>query len=190
MIFRSPYADVSIPETPLTPFLLRHAERLAEKPALIDDTTGRTYSYGELAATVRRIAGNLAQRGFQKGDIFAICAPNSAEYAMTLLAIWSLGGRSLTINPLYTAREMGEQLRDAGARYTLTVPELAARVREAAGQVVETIYTFGEAEGAVSFEPLMTEAAAPPEVAIDPGEDTAILLYSSGTTGLPKGVML
>ena len=190
MIFRSPYADVTIPETPLTPLLLRHAGRLAEKPALIDDTSGRAYTYGELAATVRRLAGNLARRGFQKGDIFAICAPNSAEYAITLLAIWSLGGRSLTINPLYTAREMGEQLRGAGARYALTIPELAPRVREAAGEVVETIYTFGEADGAIAFEPLMTEHAEPPEVAIDSREDTAILLYSSGTTGLPKGVML
>lgn len=190
MIFHSPYADVTIPETALTPFLLRHAGRLAEKPALIDDTAGRTYTYGELAATVRRLAGNLARRGSQKGDIFVICAPNSAEYAITLLAVWSLGGRSLTINPLYTAREMGDQLQDAGARYVLTVPELVERVREASGPTVETIYTFGEAPGAIPFEPLMTEAAEPPEVTIDPREDVAVLLYSSGTTGLPKGVML
>ncbi|HEU5349658.1 MAG TPA: AMP-binding protein, partial [Ktedonobacterales bacterium] len=155
-----------------------------------DDTTRRTYTYGELAATVRRVAGNLARLGFQKGDIFAIYAPNSPEYAITLLAIWSLGGRSLTINPLYTAREMGDQLRDAGARYVLTTPELVARVREAAVPTLKTIFTFGEAADAVPFEPLMTEDANPPEVAINPREDTAVLLYSSGTTGLPKGVML
>src|SRR5690348_11376801 len=82
MIFRSPYADITIPETPLTPLLLRHAERLADKPALIDDTTKRAYTYGELATTVRNLAGNLARRGFQPGDIFAICAPNSPEYAI------------------------------------------------------------------------------------------------------------
>jgi acyl-CoA synthetase (AMP-forming)/AMP-acid ligase II len=190
MIFRSPYADITIPETPLTPLLLRHAERLADKPALIDDTTKRAYTYGELATTVRNLAGNLARHGFRPGDIFAICAPNSPEYAIALLAIWSLGGRSLTINPLYTAREMGDQLQDAGARYVLTAPELVSRVREAAGPTVETIFTFGEAAGAVPFEPLMTGAAEPPDVAINPREDTAVLLYSSGTTGLPKGVML
>jgi len=67
MIFRSPYADITIPDTPLTPLLLRHAELLAEKPALIDDTTKRVYTYGELATTVRNLAGNLARRdGFVK----------------------------------------------------------------------------------------------------------------------------
>ncbi|HEU5437688.1 MAG TPA: AMP-binding protein [Ktedonobacterales bacterium] len=192
MIFRSPYLDVTIPDIPLTPFLLRHAERLAEKPALIDGASGRRYTYGELAATVGRLAGNLARRGFQKGDVLALYCPNSPEYIITLLAVWSLGGRSMTINPLYTAGELAYQLGDAHARYLLTAPEMAERAREgAAGTGVETIFTLGgAAEGTVPFEPLLTEEAQPPAVAINPGEDVAVLLYSSGTTGLPKGVML
>jgi non-ribosomal peptide synthetase component E (peptide arylation enzyme) len=63
MIFRSPYPDVSIPELPLTPYLLQHTGRLTNKPALIDGATGSTYSYGQLAAAVRHLGANLARRG-------------------------------------------------------------------------------------------------------------------------------
>ena len=191
MIFRSPYPDVTIPDIPLTPFLLRHAARLAEKPALIDGATGRTYAYGQVARTVPRIAANLARHGFRKGDILAIYAPNSPEYVLVLLAVWSLGGVTMTVNPLYTAGELAYQLNDTGARYLLTIPELMDRVREGAKDArLELVFAFGGAEGAQPFTALLEESAPPPDVPINPREDTAVLLYSSGTTGLPKGVML
>ena len=64
MIFRSPYPDVTIPETMVTTHVLRLAEELAGKTALVDGTTGATTSYGELAGSIRRVAGGLAARGF------------------------------------------------------------------------------------------------------------------------------
>src|SRR5688572_9523060 len=67
MIYRSPYPEVEIPDLPLTPFVLRHAERLATKPALIDGPSGRTLTYGELADGVRRVASGLARRDFRRG---------------------------------------------------------------------------------------------------------------------------
>lgn len=191
MIFRSPYPDVTIPDVPLTPFLLRHAERLSGKPALIDGATGHSYTYGQMAHTVRRIAANLAQRGFHKGDILTIYAPNSPEYVLMLLAVWSLGGITMTVNPLYTAGELAYQLNDTGATYLLTVPELMDRVREGAKDSrLQVIFVFGAAEGATPFAALLEEGVGLPDVHITPREDTAVLLYSSGTTGLPKGVML
>src|SRR5438309_3277765 len=72
MIFRSPQPDVSIPEVPLTPFVLQRAGELGDKPALIDGPTGRTLSFAHLAGAVRKAAGGLARRGFRKGDVFAI----------------------------------------------------------------------------------------------------------------------
>src|SRR5688500_17908888 len=81
MIFQSPYPTIEIPRTPLTPFVLRQAGRFPDKPALIDGLSGRTLTYGQLAEDVRRAAVGLAQRGFQKGDILAIYAPNLPEYA-------------------------------------------------------------------------------------------------------------
>ncbi len=191
MIFRSPYPDVAIPEISLTAFVLERAQQLGNKPALIDGSSGRALSYEQFAGTVRRVAGRLAQRGFRKGDVFGIYSPNLPEYAVAFHAVATLGGIVTPANPLYTARELGTQLNDAGAKYLLTIPQLLETAREAAAQSrVEEIFVFGEAAGATPFAALLQGDAAPPDVTIDPREDIVVLPYSSGTTGLPKGVML
>jgi len=122
MIFRSPFPDVTIPEVPLTPFILQHAERLAAKPALIDGITGRTLTDGQMVEAVRKIAASLAQRGFHHGDVLALYSPNLPEYPIPFLAAALLGGITTTINPLYTVDELTFQLNDARARYVFTVP--------------------------------------------------------------------
>src|SRR5262249_28654899 len=106
MIFRSPYPDVPIPDVSLTPFVLRPAPRLADMPSLIDASSGRTLTYGALAQEVRAVAAGLVHRGFRKGDVFGIYAPNCPEYAVALLAITSIGGIATTVNPLATADEL------------------------------------------------------------------------------------
>jgi acyl-CoA synthetase (AMP-forming)/AMP-acid ligase II len=191
VIFRSPYPDVGIPDVPLTPFILRHAERLANKPALIDGPSGRTLTYGQLADGVRRVASGLARRGFRKGDVFATVCPNVPEFALALYGVASLGGATTTLNPLYTAGEMHSQLADSGARFLLTLPERLATVREAVvGTRVEEIFVFSEAAGATPFQTLLLHDGPLPPVAINPAEDVVMLPYSSGTTGRSKGVML
>jgi acyl-CoA synthetase (AMP-forming)/AMP-acid ligase II len=191
MIFRSHYPDVAIPEMSLSSFVLAHAAERGDRPALIDGPRGRTITYAQLPALVGRVAAGLAQRGFRKGDRFAIYSPNVPEYAIAFHAVASIGGVLTTANPLYTARELANQLNDSGARFLLTVPPFLPIAREAAGQSkVEEIFVFGEAEGATPFAALLQNDGQPPDVAIDPREDLVVLPYSSGTTGLPKGVML
>src|SRR5215216_2766914 len=191
VIFRSPYPDVGIPDVPLTPFILRHAERLANKPALIDGPSGRTLTYGQLVDGVRRVASGLARRGFRKGDVFATVCPNVPEFALALYGVASLVGATTTLNPLYTAGEMHSQLADSGARFLLTLPERLSTVREAVvGTRVEEIFVFSEAAGATPFQTLLLHDGPLPPVAINPAEDVVMLPYSSGTTGRSKGVML
>lgn len=191
MIFRSPYPDVDIPEMPLTPFVLHRAEELADKPALIDGPSGRTLTYGQLAGAIRLAAAGLAERGLEKGDVFAIYSPNVPEYAVAFHAVATLGGVSTTLNPLYTVEEMVYQLNDAGAKYLLTIPQFVENALEAAEQSgVEEVFVFGEADNATPFRSLMQNDGIVPDVEIDPREDLIALPYSSGTTGLPKGVML
>src|SRR4051812_14529840 len=98
MIFRSPYPDVAIPDVPLTPVILGQAERLADKPALIDGVSGRMLTYGELAEGVRRVAAGLARRGFRKGDVFATVCPNVPEFALAFYGVASLGGATTMLN--------------------------------------------------------------------------------------------
>jgi acyl-CoA synthetase (AMP-forming)/AMP-acid ligase II len=191
MVVKSTSPDVTVPDVPITEYVLRHVDRLGDKPALIDGPTGRTLTYRQLADAIRRAAAGLARQGFRKGDVLAIVSPNVPEYAAAFLAVASLGGINTTANPLYTADELAKQLRDSRARFLVTVPAFLDKSREAAaGTSVEEIFVFGSAEGARPFAELLQAGDRPPAVPIDPREDIVALPYSSGTTGLPKGVML
>jgi len=187
MIVRGPYPEIAIPDVPLTPFVLEQAERRGDKPALIDGPTGRAVSYRELAESVRRVAAGLWARGFRKGEVFAIYSPNLPEYAIAFHAVSLIGGIVTTVNPLYTTEELATQLRDTEAKYLLTVPPLLEKAREAAHRAgVPNVIVIGDE----SWIGLFGDADRVPEVPISPREDVVALPYSSGTTGLPKGVML
>jgi len=191
MIHRSPFPDVSDPRQSLTEYVLAGAPALADKNAFVDGPSGRVLTYGELSARVRQAARGLSDRGFGKGDVFALFCPNCPEYAVAFHGVASLGGVNTTINPLYTPKELNRQLSDAGAKLILTVPAFLDKVREGVqGTRVEEIFVLGEAEGATPFATLLDNAGDPPKVDIDPGTDLVALPYSSGTTGLQKGVML
>jgi acyl-CoA synthetase (AMP-forming)/AMP-acid ligase II len=191
MIFRSPYPDVAIPSVPLTQFVLRQAERLASKPAFIDGPSGRTLSYGQLVEAIDRTAAGLWERGFRQGDVLAIYAPNSPDYAVAFHAVASLGGITTTVNPLFTGDELAYQLREAGASWLVTTPALMDRVRAVSDRTsLREIFTFGDAPGATRFSDLSLAVGTAPQVTIDTNADLAALPFSSGTTGLPKGVML
>ena len=191
MIFRSPYPDITIPDLSVTDFVLQNAAMYGDKPALIDGPSGRTYSFTQLAGAIRKVAASLAERGFGKGDVFAIYSPNVPKYAIAFHAVAMAGGINTTVNPLYTADELAHQLNDAGAKYLLTIPMFLEKAIEAAGKSnVEEVFVFGEAEDATPFASLLEGDAALPTIDIDPANDLVVLPYSSGTTGLAKGVML
>jgi acyl-CoA synthetase (AMP-forming)/AMP-acid ligase II len=190
-IIRSSYPEVTIPEVSLPEFVLADAARRADKPALIDGPSGRTITYGQLVASARLVASGLAARGLQPGEVFAIYLPNLPEYAVAFYGVLLAGGTNTTISPLYTVEELAAQLNDAGARYLLTIPSFLDKALQAAGRSgVREVFVLGEAEGATPFAALLASGHQPPEVTIDPHRDLAALPYSSGTTGLPKGVML
>jgi len=191
MIIKGPYPDISIPETALTPFVLHRAKELGDKPALIDGPTGRKVSYKQLADSISIVAHNLAERGFRKGDVCGILSPNCPEYGIAFHAVATLGGIVTPINPLYTKYEVGHQLKDSGARFLFTVPACAEKVLETGEKAgLDELFVFGSSAGATSFDTLLVDNGRATQVEINPDEDLVALPYSSGTTGLPKGVML
>ncbi len=183
-----------IPDLDITSFVLAGAAERAERPALIDGPSGRTLSFGQLEALSGALAGALAARGIGKGDVVCIYMPNLPEYAVVFHGVCRAGGINATANPLYTAGELSNQLHDSGAKLLVTVPPFLAVAREAVeGTDVEEILLVGaegDEQGATDIKELLASGAEPPELEIDPAVDLAVLPYSSGTTGLPKGVML
>jgi acyl-CoA synthetase (AMP-forming)/AMP-acid ligase II len=195
MIFRGPFPDVTIPEVPITQFVFQRAAERGDKPSLIDGPTGRIISYSELTDSISKVAASLWKRGFKKGEVFGILSPNLPEYAIAFHAVALLGGITSPVNPLYTDHEVAHQLSDAGARFLVTVPQCFEKAAAAAREAgIEELFIFdqpGEAtHGATPFSTLLDSDGKFPEVSIDPREDLVALPYSSGTTGLPKGVML
>ena len=191
MIFRGPFPEITIPEISLTDFVLQKAAELGNKPALIDGITGQVTTYAELPDLINRVASSLHKREFSKGQVFGILSPNCPEYGVIFHAVAKLGGINTPINPLYTEHELSHQLKDAGARFLITVPQFIDKARAAAAEAgVEEVFVFGEAEGATPFSSLLEKDVVLPDVKINPREDLVALPYSSGTTGLPKGVML
>ena len=182
---------LDVPSVPLPLFVLDGAAARGDRPAIIDGPTGRVLTYAALAHGVDRLAAGLAARGLGRGDVFGILAPNLPEFAVAFHGALRAGCTATTMNPLSSADELAHQLADAGARVLLTVPQLLPVAREAAERAgVETVAGFGEAEGAVPLADLMGEGDPPDLAGLDPATDVAALPYSSGTTGLPKGVML
>ncbi|MGQ0778673.1 MAG: 4-coumarate--CoA ligase family protein [Pseudonocardiales bacterium] len=190
MPFRSPFPDVEIPAVSLTELIF--AEVVGDRQALVDGVSGQVITYGQLQVLVHRMAGALAARGVGKGDVVAIFAPNTPHYAVVFHGILRAGAVATTINSLYTPHDIASQLRDSGAKLLCTVSSFlnrAAAAIELSGVPIETVVLDG-APGYSSLADLLAQDAAVPEVSIDPATDLAVLPYSSGTTGHPKGVML
>jgi acyl-CoA synthetase (AMP-forming)/AMP-acid ligase II len=190
IIHRSPMPDVEIPAITITAHVLRKAAELPDRPALIDGPSGRTYTFAQLSELIHRFAGGLRSRGFGRGDVLALMAPNVPEYAIVFHGVAVAGGTVTTVNPTYGAEEVRFQLADAGATMLVTIGMFAETARAAIeGTRVTEILTLDGAEGTENALDLL---AAEPigQVPVDLADDVVVLPYSSGTTGLPKGVML
>ena len=198
MIHHSPLPDVEIPDLPLTEYVLAGGAGRAGDPALIDGVSGRVMTYGELESAIRSLAGGLAAAGFGRGDVLALMAPNGPEYAVVFHGTAMAGGTVTTINPTYTQTEVHHQLADSGARILVTTAPLAeTAARACAGTMVTGIYLLAEADGpgradeTLPVRPLSALAGAPLAAHVPVGPDDVVAMpYSSGTTGLAKGVML
>ena len=157
-----------------------------DKPALIG-ADGTTRTYREVWSQTRKVARFLQDHGIEKGDKVGIFSPNHVDYAAVFYGILLAGATVTTLNPLYREREIEHQLDDAEAVALFVFSPMAAPVEAARPNLprlrhVWPIDDLPELLGGVS------EEYRP--VPINPREDVAVLPYSSGTTGLPKGVML
>ncbi|MBD0424868.1 4-coumarate--CoA ligase family protein [Streptomyces sp. TRM S81-3] len=191
-MFRSEYADVQPVDLPIHEAVLGRAAEFGAAPALIDGTDGTTLTYEQVDRFHRRVAAALAEAGVAKGDVLALHSPNTVAFPLAFYAATRAGASVTTVHPLATAEEFAKQLGDARARWIVTVSPLLDTARRAAALAggVQEIFVCDSAPGHRSLIDMLASTAPEPRVAVDPAEDVAALPYSSGTTGIPKGVML
>ena len=179
-------------EFPLQHLLTRAVAQHGGKRAVIDGE--RTYTYNQLGEYSDRLASALAGLGVGSGDRVAILAPNCVEFVISFYGILKAGAIVTTINSGYREREIAHQLNDSGAD-TIIVHEglkgMSDAARGEAPSVKREIVIAADSSDPGSFWGLLENAStSPPTVHVDPVTDVAVLPYSSGTTGLTKGVML
>ncbi|KAF5819819.1 putative AMP-dependent synthetase/ligase, AMP-binding enzyme domain-containing protein [Helianthus annuus] len=194
-IFRSLRPPLTIPtttNTSMTTFLFRNISSYPNKPALHDSDSGETLTFSQFKTTVAKLSHAFnTQLGITKNDVVLILAPNSIQYPVTVYSIIALGAIVTTVNPQYTVGEISKQIKDSNPKVIVTVQDLYEKVANF-GLPVVFLGSGGVKKGCSYVKDLILSSGSVselPKVEIS-GDHTAALLYSSGTTGVCKGVVL
>ena len=172
--------------------VLQSCEKHSAKTALLDTSCNRRLTFAEYGALVEAVARGLISLGLVPGEIVGIFLPNSWEFAITYHAATLAGGVPTLLNPSYREREIRYQLENSGAVFLVTDAPLLENVNLAGLPALRRVFTTRhERAGCENFSTLLQPATENfPQPAQNPELTLAALPYSSGTTGLPKGVML
>jgi acyl-CoA synthetase (AMP-forming)/AMP-acid ligase II len=198
MSFASPFPEVDIPSTSVYDYLFGGIDDAdLDRVALVDTSSGIEHTYREMIGRIDTFAGALARRDIGVGDVVGMLLPNSSAFAIAFHGILRSGATATTINVLFTANDIAKQLTDSKAKLLVTVTALLPQAEEAAAAVGlppdALLVLDGEgraATGHPSAADLLAQGTPAPEVSFAPSSHLAVLPYSSGTTGNPKGVML
>ncbi|KAG8639524.1 hypothetical protein MANES_14G151400v8 [Manihot esculenta] len=191
-IFRSKLPDIYIPNhLPLHTYCFENITQFKDNPCLINGPTGDIYTYADVELKSRKVAAGLHKLGIQQGYVIMLLLQNSPEFVFVFLGASYRGAISTTANPFYTPTEIAKQATASKAKLIVTQAVYAEKVKQFAKENDIKIITIDSPpDGCLHFSEL-TEADENdiPGVKINP-DDVVALPYSSGTTGLPKGVML
>ncbi|XP_017787261.1 PREDICTED: 4-coumarate--CoA ligase 1-like [Nicrophorus vespilloides] len=197
-VVSSSVPDVHIPDVPVHEYVWSNFDRWHDKIAVECVETSKRYTYADIHRMAHNLAGFLQKNGLGKGDTAAIVLPNVPEYFVALLGIMQAGLTITTINPIYTSDEIKKQLMSANARMVFTMTDLFPTVNTAVNcipnvkvPIVTINYTQQQTNpaGTIKFEETCSTRYDIKDPRWEPN-DVVLLPYSSGTTGLPKGVQL
>ncbi len=194
------------PRVPLFEFVETSARRLGEKAAII--YYGREITYSELLDAVERFATYLSKSGVEKGDRVAIYAQNSPQFVIAFFGTMRANAVAVPLNPMLVERELEYVLSDSGSKMVVTTSELASRILPVAKKLGISVICGNlsdyipeqpalpvpdfaklrlDVEGTVSWNEVMAERD-PPDIEVG-SDDLALIPYTAGTTGMPKGCM-
>jgi long-chain acyl-CoA synthetase len=205
--------SLDYPDYTLADLLRKTAERRGTRVAI--SFLGASITYNQLWEMVRRMAKGLTDLGLVKGDVCALMLPNSIQFVVSYYACHLIGVAVTAINPTYKSMEIRHQLEDSGAKALIVLDAVYGEAREGIkgtkvsivigtnvvdlcgfswlkvflGRLLKKIPTGKLSPESLKLTDLMKSDPNPPNIKIDP-EDVAVLQYTGGTTGLPKGAML
>ncbi len=205
--------DIEYPAYTIADMLREAVERHGDSPAIF--FLGARVTYDRLWDMVRRLARGLTDLGLVKGDVCALMLPNSIQYVVSYYACHLIGVLVTAVNPTYKSMEISHQLKDSGAKALIVLDAVYgeagegikdtgvsivigsnvidlcgfSRLKVFMGRLLKKIPTGKLPPESLKLTDLMKSDPIPPDVEIDPG-DVAVLQYTGGTTGLPKGAML
>ncbi|XP_031827653.1 uncharacterized protein LOC116424844 [Nomia melanderi] len=199
-IFSSPYGEYTFNEMYTHEYVWKNLPDFADKTALVCSVTGRKYTYSQARDAANYIARSLLSMGLKKGDVVALVSPNYPETVLSLLGVMEADLVVTTVNPFYTPEEISRQLKNSGTKAVITVTEIAGNVlasvkgtlKSDAAVIVIDDGTGPIPEGTIPFTDLVTRGKTLPPLkhSHENVDDVVLLPYSSGTTGMPKGVKL
>ncbi|UKZ81235.1 hypothetical protein TrVFT333_009007 [Trichoderma virens FT-333] len=194
-------APVQIPLVDLWTYHLEQPKSYpVDKPIFVDCDTGRSHSFNQLKHLAHEFGKGLRHVfNWQKGDVMGLYTPNNIDVPVLYFGIHWAGGIASPANPTYTPEDLAQQLKDSGSKALLTQKPFLEAARKAAalaGLSADRVLLMGDGRDETGVHRHWTEITAqgapvqPQKPQIDPKKDLAYLVYSSGTTGMPKGVML
>lgn len=194
--------ELEIPEsTSLCDLFEKYTEEYKNKTFIVYDN--KEYTYKHIQELVLRFSNALLKLGVKKGDVVALWLTNCPHFIISYFAVLNIGGTVTAISPLYIAREATYQIRDSGANYLIMIDSLFSEFKKAEDQItLEKIILVNlkdatpiktETDKLIYFNTLMDQNPKPfptPEVKFNPKKDIAVIQYTGGTTGHPKGACL
>lgn len=181
--------EITVPNISLTTLLDQTIEQYPDHIAIT--YFKETYTYTELKNAITKTAHALQEKGLKKGERVAIMLPNSPQYPISFYAALTCGAIVVQVNPMYQASELIHILNDSGTKVLIVLDKLLPLVDRIRSQtLVEEVIPVAIENGEMPDELKSEKPVAVQQVTIDPKEDIAVLQYTGGTTGTPKGAML
>ena len=192
IIFRSKLPDIDIPKhLPLHSYCFENIAKFSDRPCLINGATDQIYTYSDVQLISKKVSSGLNKLGIHQGDTIMLLLPNSPEFVFAFLGASYRGAISTMANPFFTSAEVIKQVKASNAKLIITQANYVDKIKKYASENnLKVMCVDAPPEGCLHFSELsQADENDMPEVEISP-DDAVALPYSSGTTGLPKGVML